>query len=107
MIFTYLKIVLGLVPFLGTAIGIYDFFDSAARAVNAFTQNKIIEGLEALNDVLLAVIDAATDVATGVGVNVLTLRQLTRQRQLALRDGVGGVGAGSMVGTSSDRRALA
>ncbi|HDS1815663.1 TPA: hypothetical protein QEM96_000278 [Pseudomonas putida] len=82
MIFTYLKIVLGLVPFLGTAIGIYDFFDSAARAVNAFTQNKIIEGLEALNDVLLAVIDAAMDVATGVGVNVLTLRQLTRQRQL-------------------------
>lgn len=82
MIFTYLKIVLGLVPFLGSAIGIYDLFESAARAVNAFTQHKIIEGLEALNDVLLAVIDAAMDVATGVGVNLLTVRQLTRRRQL-------------------------
>lgn len=82
MIFSYLKIVLGLVPFLGTAIGVYDLFESAARAVNAFTQNKIIEGLEALNDVLLAVIDAAMDLATGVGVNLLTVRQLTRQRQL-------------------------
>lgn len=82
MIFTYLKLAIGVMPLFGTAIGLYDLFESAARAVNAFTQNKIIEGLEALNDIVLAVIDTAMDVATGIGVNLLTLRQLTRQRQL-------------------------
>lgn len=82
MVFTYLKLAIGLLPLFGSVIGIYDLFESAARAVNAFSQSKIVEGLEALNDVLLAVIDTAMDVATGVGINLVTLRQLTRQRKL-------------------------
>lgn len=82
LVFTYIKLALGIVPFVGTAVGVYDLIDAVVHAVEAFTQGNIADGLEALNDVLAALIDGAIDLATGIGINSVTLRKLTRRRQL-------------------------
>lgn len=81
MVFNYLKMVLGLVPFVGTAIGIYDFFAAAGRAVEALTTGEVIKGIDELENALLCLIDAAIDLSTGVGFSPSAARLATRQRQ--------------------------
>jgi hypothetical protein len=81
LVYTYIKLALGLLPFVGTAIAGYDFLDSAARATHAFIEGKITEGFDALNDALVALLDGALDLATGVGINTAALRKLTLRRQ--------------------------
>ncbi|WDY59091.1 DUF6543 domain-containing protein [Pseudomonas sp. PSKL.D1] len=88
MVYTYIKLAIGFLPFVGAAVGVYDFFEASMRAVDAFFKGKTVEGLEALNDVLVALIDTLMDVGTGSSINHATLRRLARQRQLRpLRNG--------------------
>ncbi|MGG5290753.1 dermonecrotic toxin domain-containing protein [Pseudomonas shirazensis] len=82
MVFNYLKMAFGFVPFVGTAIGIYDFFDAAAQAVSAFTQGEVARGMSELEAALVAFIDAAMDLVTGVGFSASGARQMARGRQL-------------------------
>jgi len=82
MIFNYLKMALSVLPFVGTAIGIHDVVQAGARAAAAFVEGDTGRALTEVNDVLLALVDVAMDLVTGVAVNVSLVRQATRQRQM-------------------------
>ncbi|WP_166225596.1 dermonecrotic toxin domain-containing protein [Pseudomonas atagonensis] len=85
-LFNYLKMALGMVPFVGTAIALYDAWASANLAVAAFLRGEVGHGLAELESVLLSLIDAAMDIASGVSVNAAAApaatRKLSRTRQL-------------------------
>ncbi|MGE1176590.1 dermonecrotic toxin domain-containing protein [Pseudomonas sp. BW7P1] len=81
----YIKMALGLVPFVGTAIGLYDAWTGANQAVSAFLRGAVGDGLAEIEGLLLALIDAAMDIlptvgaAAGAGSSAVAL---TRSRQL-------------------------
>lgn len=83
--FNYMKMALGLVPFVGTAIALYDAWTSANQSVAAFLRGEVGDGLMEIESVLLSLIDAAMDVLPGVAVTSGVpgrVRSLTRTRQL-------------------------
>lgn len=82
MIFDYLKMVLSVVPFVGSAIAVYDLARASARAAEAFIEGEMAQGIEEVNNALLALIDVALDLATGIAINTSLIRQASRQRQL-------------------------
>ncbi|MBF4206682.1 hypothetical protein EI533_02935 [Pseudomonas donghuensis] len=103
MIFNYIKMALGFIPVIGTVVSVYDFFESSARLVSALRQDEVYKALEALQQVLLAFVDAAVDLAPSLPLKALNARQLTRQRQLQLLQA--GPAAGfAPSGASSARR---
>ncbi|WP_367254472.1 DUF6543 domain-containing protein [Pseudomonas sp. stari2] len=83
----YIKMALGLLPFVGTAIGLYDAWTSANQAVAAFLRGAVGDGLAEIEMLLLALIDAAMDILPTVGAGTSAsaasrARTLTRTRQL-------------------------
>ena len=82
MIFNYLKMALSVVPFVGTAIGIYDFAMAGAHAAAAFVEGDTIRGIAELNNALLALVDVSMDLMAGVAIDVRLVRQAARQRQM-------------------------
>ncbi|WP_339449154.1 dermonecrotic toxin domain-containing protein [Pseudomonas sp. EA_5y_Pfl2_R50] len=86
-LFNYLKMALGMMPFIGSAIALYDAWDSANLAVAAFLRGDVGHGLAEVEAVLLSLIDAAMDVLPGVGAAGIhtagrsSARGLTRLRQ--------------------------
>jgi hypothetical protein len=81
----YIKMALGLVPFVGAAVALHDAWSSANRAVAALLRADVGEGLTEIESVLLALIDAAMDIlpgATAGGKSATGARALTRVRQL-------------------------
>lgn len=83
--FSYMKMALGVVPFVGTAIALYDAWTAANRAVAAFLRGDAGDGLTELQSVLMSLIDAAMDLIPGeASTSALsrTARTLTRTRQL-------------------------
>lgn len=80
--FNYLKMALGMVPFVGTAIALYDAWGSANLAVAAFLRGHVGHGLADVESVLLSLIDAAMDLLPGVAAAPGAARALTRHRQL-------------------------
>lgn len=83
--FAYIKIALGLLPFIGTAVALYDAWTAANQAVAAFLRGETGDGVDALGSLLLSLIDAAMDLLPGEAI-VSALgsgaRTLTRTRQL-------------------------
>ena len=87
----YIKMAIGLVPFVGAVIALYDAWSSANRAVAALLRGDVGEGLTEIESVLLSLIDAAMDIIPSrAGTKLATgARALTRARQLrALGEGV-------------------
>ena len=82
MVFNYLKMVLGFVPVLGSVIAVYDFFDAAYGAAEALVQGQGECAIEALEQALVAFIDAAMDLtpAVAINLNARAARRLARQR---------------------------
>lgn len=83
--FNYLKMAVGMVPFVGSALALYDAWDAANLAVAAFLRGDVGQGLAEVESVLLSLIDAAMDIfpAAGVGSSAAPrARALTRIRQL-------------------------
>lgn len=80
--FNYLKMALGVVPFVGTAIALYDAWNSANLAVAAFLRGDVGHGLAEVEAVLLSLIDAAMDVLPVAGATSSAARAATRGRQL-------------------------
>lgn len=83
--FNYIKMALGLVPFVGTAIALYDAWSAANQAAAAFVRGEVGDGLAEVESVLLALIDAAMDLAPGEAAGSAlsrSARSLTRARQL-------------------------
>lgn len=80
-VFNYLKMALGLVPFVGTAIALYDAWIAGNQAVAAFLRGKVGDGLAEVESLLLCLIDAAIDLLPGAGAS-LKARSATRTRLL-------------------------
>ncbi len=80
--FNYIKMALGVVPIVGTVIGINDGIDSAFAAVDAFRRGDHAQGMQHITQVLLALIDAGMDVATGIGISPSAVVSRTLSRQL-------------------------
>jgi hypothetical protein len=86
-LFNYLKMALGMVPFVGTVIALYDAWSSANLAVGAFLRGEVGHGLAEVESVLMSLIDAAMDILPGASVGsspAATARSLTRVRQLGI-----------------------
>lgn len=81
-VFDYIKMALGVLPFAGTVIALYDAWTSANRAVAAFLHNQVAEGLEALESLLQSLIDAAMDLLPGASLKPGPARARIHQRQL-------------------------
>ena len=80
--FSYIKMALGVVPVVGTVIGLYDGWVSANDAVDAFRRGDHVQGLHDITQVLQSLIDAGVDVAGGVLITPNAARVRTQGRQL-------------------------
>ncbi|WP_223444162.1 dermonecrotic toxin domain-containing protein [Pseudomonas sp. BF-R-19] len=80
--FNYLKMAMGMLPFVGTAIALYDAWNSANLAVAAFLRGDVGHGLAEVEAVLLSLIDAAMDVLPGTSAAPSAALAITRQRQM-------------------------
>ncbi|MGZ9707742.1 dermonecrotic toxin domain-containing protein [Pseudomonas sp. GNP013] len=78
----FIKLAMGFVPFVGTAIGLYDAWVQANMAVAAFLRGDVQEGIDALASSLQALIDAGVDLGTGLGVAPGATRPEVRLHQL-------------------------
>jgi hypothetical protein len=81
-LFNYMKMALGMVPFVGTAIALYDAWNSANLAVAAFLRGEVGHGLAEVEAVLMSLIDAAMDILPSAVATSRGARSLTRLRQL-------------------------
>lgn len=83
--FAYIKMAIGLLPFIGTTVALYDAWTAANQAAAAFLRGDVGDGVAELGSVLLSLIDAAMDLLPGEAI-VSALgsgaRTLTRTRQL-------------------------
>ena len=85
--FNYLKMAIGLLPFIGTAIAVYDAWTAANQSVAAFLRGDVGEGLAELESVLLSLIDAAMDLLPGeLAFSAVSraARSVTRARQMRI-----------------------
>ncbi|MDR6925082.1 dermonecrotic toxin domain-containing protein [Pseudomonas sp. BE134] len=83
--FNYIKMALGMVPFVGAGIALYDAWNSANRAVASLLRGEVGDGLTEIESVLMSLVDAAMDLLPGGSVGARTAkgaRSLTRIRQL-------------------------
>lgn len=87
-IFNYIKMAIGFVPVVGTAISLYDGWNAANAAVLAFLSSRYAEGIEHMNSVVLSLIDAMMDIvpAATAGNAAMALAR-TRARQVASQIG--------------------
>ncbi|WP_433767396.1 dermonecrotic toxin domain-containing protein [Pseudomonas putida] len=82
--FAYIKMALGLLPFIGTAVALYDAWTAANQAVAAFLRGQAGDGVDELGSLLLCLIDAAMDLLPGEAITsslASGARTLTRTRQ--------------------------
>ncbi|TFH77919.1 dermonecrotic toxin domain-containing protein [Pseudomonas kribbensis] len=100
-VFDYLKMALGMLPFVGSAIALYDAWNAANQAVAAFLRGSLGDGLAEVESVLLCLIDALIDIVPGAGA-ALTARSATRAR--LLRNLVPEVGTLTVPDTRQARR---
>lgn len=83
-IFMIIKVLVGLVPFVGTAVGVYDAFDSAVAAVDAWRGGRPGDSLDQVENMLAALVGAAMDVLPGLAAgNATRVGGLVRARQAA------------------------
>lgn len=80
--FDYLKMAVGMLPFVGAAVALYDAWTSANQAVAAFLRGQFGHGLAEVETLLLSLIDAAMDVLPGAAATPSVARAATRNRQL-------------------------
>lgn len=81
-LFNYLKMAVGVVPIVGTVIGLYDAWTSANQAVEAFRRGDHVQGMQDIVQVLQSLIDAGIDLAGGVFITPNAARTRTVSRQL-------------------------
>jgi len=83
--FNYLKMAIGMVPFVGSILALYDAWSAANHAAAAFLRGEVAEGLAEIETMFLSLIDAFMDLLPGEAVASTfsrTTRALTRARQL-------------------------
>ncbi|WP_454564516.1 dermonecrotic toxin domain-containing protein [Pseudomonas sp. AIG] len=83
--FNYIKMALGMVPFVGSVLALYQAWTAANQAVTAFLRGEVADGLAEIESMLLSLIDALMDLLPGEAVASTlsrTTRALTQARQL-------------------------
>ncbi|AZZ78056.1 hypothetical protein CCX46_23905 [Pseudomonas sp. RU47] len=83
--FNYILMAIGMVPFVGTALALYQAWTAANQATAAFLRGEVGDGLAEIESMLLSLIDALFDVLPGEAIASTlsrTSRTLTRTRQL-------------------------
>ncbi len=83
--FNYIKMAMGMLPFIGSAFALYDAWTSANQTVAAFLRGEVGDGLAEVESILLSLIDAAMDLLPGeAAFSGITkaARSLTRARQV-------------------------
>ncbi|WP_242206669.1 MULTISPECIES: DUF6543 domain-containing protein [unclassified Pseudomonas] len=83
--FNYILMAIGMVPFVGTALALYQAWTAANQATAAFLRGEVGDGLAEIESMLLSLIDALMDVLPGEAIASTlsrTSRALTRTRQL-------------------------
>jgi len=78
----FIKMAMGFVPFIGTAIGLYDAWVLANMAVAAFLRGEAQEGFDALASSLHALLDAGVDLGIGMGIAQNATKPKARLHQL-------------------------
>lgn len=79
-IFNYIKMAFGVLPFVGTALAVYDTWTAANDAVSALRRGDLAEGLNQVEAVLAGLIDALIDSVPGAAA-APSARLTTRARQ--------------------------
>ncbi len=64
-VYDYIRMAMGLVPLVGTAIALYDGWNAANASVEAFLRGDSGEGVEHLNSVFQSLVDALLDLSPG------------------------------------------
>lgn len=83
--FNYIKMALGMVPFVGSVLALYQAWTAANQATAAFLRGDVADGLAEIESMLLSLIDALMDLLPGEAVASTlsrTTRVLTQARQL-------------------------
>ena len=80
-VFTYLKMAIGVLPIIGTGVGLYDAWNSANQAVAAFRKGDHVRGMAEITMVLLALIDAGMDLLSGFNLRLSATRTRAFHRQ--------------------------
>lgn len=83
--FNFIKMALGVVPYVGTVISIHDAWTDANKAVAALLRGEVADGLTDLESVLTSLVDATMDLLPGEAISSglsRTARSFTRARQL-------------------------
>lgn len=83
--FNYIKMALGMVPFVGSVLALYQAWTAANQATAAFLRGDVADGLAEVESMLLSLIDALMDLLPGEAVAstlARTTRALTQARQL-------------------------
>lgn len=83
-VFNYLQMAFGVLPFVGTALALLDAWSAANAAVAAVRSGEVGEGLNQLEALLGALIDAAIDLVPGAVAGPGSSRLLARGRQWSL-----------------------
>jgi len=77
------KIALGAIPFLGLPISAYDAFVNAAEVVRALSEGSPSDILQAINDLIVSLVDVSMDaLGGGTGLNIASLRRTARMRRI-------------------------
>jgi hypothetical protein len=79
---TYMKMAIGIIPVIGTGVGLYDAWTSANQAVAAFRKGEHVQAMAEITSLLQALADAAFDLVSGIGLRVSAARTRILQRQL-------------------------
>ncbi|WP_263262787.1 DUF6543 domain-containing protein [Pseudomonas sp. RIT-PI-S] len=102
----WIRIALGFIPFVGSAIALVDAVEAGIEAGHAFSAGDSVRGLEATESVLLSIVDALFDFGPAAlvsGAGTASLVATTRARQL--RHGLEGAGRLRQLSSWSARRA--
>lgn len=94
MVFNYIQMALGMIPFVGTGIALFDGWQAGNRLVDAVQRGEPDEALEQLESVMMCLIDALMDLLPGAGINPVALQRTVRQRQLRRLAGQPSIAAG-------------
>lgn len=79
-VFDYIKMAFGVLPFIGTALAVYDLWTAANNAVSGLLKGDLAEALNQLEAVLAGLIDAVIDTVPG-SASAPNARLTTRARQ--------------------------
>lgn len=79
-VFDYIRMTLGMLPFVGAAVSVYDGWQSANASVAAFLAGRPGEGLDHIESVLLSFVDAGMDVLPSLSASGLKTRAIARAR---------------------------